>query len=375
MSHTRAAYLHIPFCAAKCYYCEFNSYPAQEPLFDDYVRAIQLEILCAKDDSPLSTVYFGGGTPTVLSFAQLKAMLDAVYDKFGVDSDAEITIEANPCTVDISKLSALRESGFNRLSLGVQSLDDDMLQKLGRIHSTSEALDAYSNARKAGFENIGIDLMFALPNQTIFDWRAALSRAMDLFPEHISLYELSIGEGTKFAELYTGSSVLPDEDLKLEMYQATIDTLTTAGYEHYEVSNFARPGFRSRHNQVYWQNKPYCGFGAGATSYIDGVRSTNIKSPKDYIDSLLNGGSPVDSSEVVSKETSMGETVMLALRTADGLNRLAFKERYALDVTDVYREQINRFAEAELIELTSDSLRLTCKGLYLADEIAQEFLP
>lgn len=387
MHNPSAAYVHIPFCAAKCFYCDFNSYPGLERIYDDYVQAIRSEIERAQRSKELQTIYFGGGTPTVLGAEQLRDILRALYDTFPVAADAEITIEANPGTVDKSKLNALSAAGFNRLSLGVQVLDDNMLAKLGRIHSVQDALDAYSAARESGFDNISIDLMFALPGQKLSDWKKTLGSTMKLLPEHISLYELSIEQGTKFAKLYAKylntcplpthemPDHLPVEDVKLEMYNAAIDILTEFEYEHYEVSNFARPGFRSRHNQVYWRNDAYYGFGAGAASYIEGMRCTNLKLPGEYIDSILRGGSSVDTCEQVSRETSMGETLMLALRTAQGLDRLRFKERYEVDALEVYPESVARLAAAGLVEIKPDSLRLTRKGLLIADEVAQEFLP
>lgn len=358
-------------------------------LFDDYVQALRFEIRRASEANrtEIETVYFGGGTPTVFSKEQMSSILEAVYDSFIVSPNAEITTEANPGTVDKAKLTGLHSAGFNRISLGVQSLDDDVLHRLGRVHSSQDALQAYFDARTAGFNNIGLDLMFALPTQTLEDWKVTLQKTVNFLPEHISLYELSIEEGTRFAQLYGSklcrtdgadrslSHELPDEETKLAMYKATINSLTSAGYEHYEVSNFARPGFRSRHNQVYWRNDPYFGFGAGAVSYIGGIRGTNVSDPREYVSTVLSGRSAVETSESVSVEVSMGESVMLALRTSDGLSRKRFEKRYGVDVTGVFNKEIQALVEAELVFLTDTKLRLTPKGFFLADEIALEFLP
>lgn len=383
----QAAYVHIPFCLAKCHYCEFNSYPGMEASFAEYVRALELEISRVSAASRLSTIYFGGGTPTMLTAEQLHGILRLLVDRFGLIQDSEITIEANPGTVDSKKLSSLRNSGFNRLSLGVQSLDDAMLETLGRAHSVQDALEAYDLARKAAFDNISLDLMFALPGQNLEDWKRTLGRIVKLYPEHVSLYELSIEEGSRFAQVYAPTfnsnayasgkpvAILPDENAKVEMYQVTIDTLTAAGYEHYEVSNFARPGYRSRHNQVYWRNEPYYGFGAGATGYVDGVRYTNLKQPEDYMKAIARGDSPVETSEIVSRETSMGETIMLALRTKEGLHLQRFKKRYDAEVLDIYPCVISQLTQTGLLEVSSQSIRLTHKGLLLTDEVAEKFLP
>ncbi|HOM72334.1 MAG TPA: radical SAM family heme chaperone HemW, partial [Armatimonadota bacterium] len=287
----KSAYVHIPFCRAKCFYCDFNSYPGRENLFKDYVTALILEINRAEPvEAELDSVYFGGGTPTILPPDALASVLDAINSRFGISGSAEVTVEANPGTVDASSISELCKAGFNRLSIGVQSFNDDILERIGRIHTTSEARSAIMQGRDAGFSNISIDLMYALPDQTIEDWQNTLDAALEISPEHISLYELTVEEGTVFGNLRRKCQInLPDEDLQIEMYTLAINSLTNAGYEHYEVSNFAKPGYRSRHNQVYWRNEPYFGFGAGASGYIGGTRYTNISSPDFYIERLLAG--------------------------------------------------------------------------------------
>jgi oxygen-independent coproporphyrinogen-3 oxidase len=324
-----AAYIHIPFCKSKCFYCDFNSYPGQEGLRAEFVDALVKEINAAIDSkNPLETVYFGGGTPTLLSAEHLLRILEAIRAKFGISPDAEVTIEANPGTVTPETLAALRNGGFNRLRIGVQSFDDQTLQILGRIHSAKEAQRAFLEARKANYGNISIDLMYALPDQTISNWESTLQKALELSPEHISLYELSIEEGTHFGNLRSRCMIqLPDEDLQLEMYQMAIDRLTSAGFEHYEVSNFARPGRRSRHNQVYWRNEPYYGFGAGATGYVQGIRYTNTATPRDYIDQVNASGRAVATEESLTGRESMGETIMLGLRMLDGVDTFAFEHR------------------------------------------------
>lgn len=371
----QAIYIHIPFCIAKCAYCDFTSYPGQGARHEEYVAALCQEIERAVPQAPISTIYIGGGTPTVLSAEQLSGVLGALFSRFEVEADAEITLEANPGTVDLAKLRALRGAGFNRLSLGVQALDDAVLRKLGRIHTVEQARQAYQNARAAGFDNLSLDLIFALPEQTLDKWGRTLAQAVELAPEHASLYELSIEEGTKFAELYAaGRLEIPDEDVRLDMYEAAIKTLTAAGYEHYEVSNFARPGRRSRHNQVYWRNESYFGFGAGAVRYLDGVRCNMTISVARYIADIRAGLDPTESCEQLTERALMGETVMLALRTTDGLDLRAFEARFGTTLAEAYGPIITSLQRDELVELTPTHLRPTHQGLLLANQIALQFI-
>lgn len=310
----------------------------------------------------------------------------------GLAPDCEITIEANPGTVDEKKLAELREAGFNRLSLGVQCLDDEFLRSIGRVHTRDEALDAYSAARRAGFANIGIDLMFALPGQTLSHWRDTLDAAVGLRPEHISLYELSIEEGTRFAELCAEGRLAPvGEDTRLEMYELTIARLTEAGYEHYEVSNFALPGFRSRHNVTYWLNRPYYGFGAGATSYINGARARRVAHPRDYINAIASDASDasehasrpkahddrpdlIEFCETLEGRARLGETIMLGLRMLEGIDLARVWAEIGLDPLGEYAAQIERLARRGLVEITDTCLRVTRRGLLLLDDVAAEFM-
>lgn len=340
-----------------------------------YINALVKEISSARPDRPISSVYFGGGTPTILRTGQLTTILDAIRTRFAVETDAEITLEANPGTLDPEKLQALRRAGFNRISLGVQSFEDEFLHTMGRIHTAQQALDAYTWVREAGFDNIGIDLIYALPGQSRMDWQRALDRAVLLGPEHISLYELSIEAGTVYAErLALGSITLPSEDDQLEMYEAAIRTLSAAGYERYEVSNFARPGFRSRHNQVYWRNESYYGFGAGAVRYLDGHRCTLVKTVPDYIKRIEQGHDTAESCEELTGRALMGETIMLALRTIDGIDLGAFEQRFGVSLLSTYEGILRELKDEGMVELTDTHLKLTYAGMLLADRIAQEFL-
>jgi len=379
-SPQKAAYIHVPFCIFKCGYCDFNSFPGMESLFDDYVDALIREIIRTGREQQhanrLDSVYFGGGTPTVLPTDKLINILAAIGDTFGLAEDCEITLEANPGTVDQRKLALLRSAGFNRLSLGMQSLDDEFLSAIGRIHTAREALDAYVWARSSGFANIGIDLIFALPRQTLQHWKSALNTVVSMDPEHISLYELSIEEGTKFAELCAkGQLDLPDEELRLEMYEAAIAMLTAAGYEHYEVSNFARPGFRSRHNQVYWRNEPYFGFGAGATSYVNGVRSVRLSDPRRYVEAINREEDPVEFSERLTGRNRLAETLIQGLRLLEGVDLRRFRDDTGVDAIDAFHEEISSLVRNGLVEISEDRLRVTHKGLLLMNDVAVELIP
>ena len=411
-----AAYVHIPFCVSKCWYCDFNSYAGLEPIFDDYVHALITEIERTASlfppyeggteggsdlegtpappggpsgaSGPLDSVYFGGGTPTVLTARQLADILDTIRRTLRIAPDCEVTVEANPGTVDDAKLSALREAGFNRLSLGVQSFDDEFLQSIGRAHTSAQALDAYAAARKAGFENVGIDLMFALPGQTVEHWRETLDTAIELNPEHVSLYELSIEEGTRFAELCAdGEITLVDEDTRIEMYELAETMLGRGalllgrdlqsrpkGYEHYEVSNFALPGFRSRHNTTYWLNQPYYGFGAGATSYINGTRARRVAHARDYIAAVTSGSDAIESSETLGPRPRLGETIVLGLRMLEGVDLARVRSETGFDPLAEYAPQIDRLTHRGLIEITDTRLRVTHEGLLLLNDVAGEFV-
>lgn len=381
----RSAYVHIPFCASKCYYCDFNSYTGMESAFADYVRALIVEIKRAGSNEhgggeaesrpPLDTVYFGGGTPTLLPAADLGGVIGVIRHFIGIAPNAEVTIEANPGTVHLPKLSRLRQSGFNRLSLGIQSFDDEFLASIGRGHTRLQALDAYEAARQAGFDNVGIDLIFALPGQSLAHWEHTLETALTLWPKHISLYELSIEQGTHFAQLRAeGSLQMLDEDTQLAMYELAITKLTEAGYEHYEVSNFARPGFRSRHNEVYWLNHPYYGFGAGATSYIDGVRARKVAAPRDYIGAIESGLDAVELSESLDDRARLGETIVQGLRMLDGVEIDRIRRETGLDPLVEYAAQIEKLMYRGLIQQVDGHLRVTYTGLLLLNDVSREFV-
>jgi oxygen-independent coproporphyrinogen-3 oxidase len=385
-----AIYIHIPFCAKHCAYCDFNTYveKAQSTLVGATVDALCRDIEHAAEEignsnnpipytpQPVSTVYFGGGTPTFLSGAQLARILRTIGDCFDVAADAEISSEANPGSSDAEKFAAMREAGFNRLSVGVQSFDDTLLDALDRFHTAGEAERALDAARAAGFANLNLDLMFGLPKQTPRHWQTTLERALALGTEHLSLYALTLEPGTRFERLHKGGKLdLPDEDTELAMYERAIETLTAAGYAHYEVSNFARPGFRCRHNQVYWRNEAYLGFGPGAVSYLDGRRWKRERLPARYVRKVNAGADLTVESERLDADGALGETMMLGLRMRDGLPLQRVRARFGVEPRERFSRQIAELTARGLVTLENDTLRLTHRGLLLANDALSEFLP
>ncbi|GIV16390.1 MAG: coproporphyrinogen III oxidase [Armatimonadota bacterium] len=369
-------YVHIPFCARRCAYCDFNTYAWRGGIVRDTLEAICAHIESTDaDDVVVPTIFFGGGTPSFPDPELIIRILNTIRSRFHVLPDAEISIEANPGTVDRSRFAVLRQAGFNRLSMGVQAFDDHLLKVLGRIHSSNEAIRSYEAARAAGFENINIDLMFALPDQTMRQWRQTLRIAVSLQPEHLSCYALTIEPHTPYYMMHQqGQLNLPDEDTELRMYLYTIRALTRAGYEHYEISNFARPGYRCRHNMVYWRNEPYLGFGPGAVSYRHGVRWKCLSNPRRYVKAVREGHLLVEEEDRLGAEASLGETIMLMLRLRDGVDVKAVEKRYGVNLAQRYAHQLNRLQRLHLLEVTPDYWRITPKGLPIANSVCAEFL-
>ncbi|MBV9229795.1 MAG: radical SAM family heme chaperone HemW [Chloroflexi bacterium] len=381
---TASLYLHIPFCHTRCHYCDFNTYAGILPLREPYVRALLTEIELAgkmaqhTDGTPRRsrTIFFGGGTPSLLSVSQITRLLNACFSSFAVDEDAEITLEANPGTLSQEQLAGIRAAGINRLSMGAQSFDAALLNTLGRIHSPEEITQAVHYARAAGFTSINLDFMFGLPGQTMHHWRETLERALDLHPDHFSLYSLIIEEGTPF---YTwnqeGRIVSGDEDLCADMYEYADEILQKAGYMNYEISNWALPGQQSRHNLTYWLNLPYIGMGAGAYSSFGGRRFSNEREPLEYIKLLKAGRLPEVESEVIGREQAMSETAFLALRTAMGLHLPTFEQRFGEPFSQFAGDRLGTVEEAGLLEQEPEWLRLSKRGRLLGNEVFLRLLP
>lgn len=372
-------YLHLPFCISKCPYCDFNSYQLKEDnQISSYISALYQEITTYSKKlkrSNIKTVYLGGGIPTILSGVQIYNILEFCKNKFTIDKDAEITIEANPGTLDGEKIKLLIESGINRLSLGAQSFNNLFLKKLGRIHNTQDIIDSYYLAREKGFNNINIDIMFALPEQTTEDLQITLKKAISLKPDHLSLYNLTIKPGTEYFKKYKkGKLKLPTEDEEFDMYNWAIKFLEESGFEHYEIANFARPYKRSMHNLIYWQNKPYLGIGAGAYSFIKGYRYMNYESPARYVKEMMSGKLPVDNGEKLSLRKRMIETIILGLRTKDGVGYKKFKTRFGVNLNDIFFKQVNKLVNLALLEKGDCKIKLTKKGIFLANTVFREFV-
>ncbi len=381
---TVSLYLHIPFCHTRCHYCDFNTYAGILPLREPYVRALLTEIDLAGQLAQLTdgaprrsrTIFFGGGTPSLLTVEQITRLLNACRKAFAVDEDAEITLEANPGTLSREQLGGLRMAGVNRLSLGSQSFDAELLKTLGRIHSPGDITQALRNARAAGFTSINLDFMFGLPGQTMRHWQETLDQALALHPEHFSLYSLIIEEGTPFYTWTHEGIITPgDEDLCADMYEYADERLQAEGYENYEISNWALPGHQSRHNLTYWQNLPYLGMGAGAHSYFGGRRFFNVIDPQEYINQLKKRQRPEGGSETIDRVQEMSETAFLALRTAQGLHLPTFEERFADSFTRFVGERLRLVEDAGLLEQEQGWLRLSKRGRLLGNEVFLRLLP
>ena len=389
-SRPEGLYVHIPFCATKCPYCDFNTYAGIEGQMEPYLAALRSEIELWGEvlgGPRLDTVFFGGGTPSYLPEGSLGMLLDAVRGAFGLAVDAEVTAEANPDDLHEEKVASLLGAGVSRLSIGVQSLDDDLLRLLGRRHSSHEALDAFRAARQAGFDNVSIDLMYGLPDQTLEQWGATLDAALDMGPSHISMYCLTLEGGTPMErDAAAGRIPVPDGDLAADMYLAAEVQSAEAGYRHYEISNWAIPGRESRHNLVYWRNRPFLGVGPGAHSYLDGHRFHNIRSPREYIRRLAPGepgprpgvrlfeGIPVvEAAEPVDRSLEMAETMMMGLRLDTGVQMAGFAARFGESPGESYGEVIEELEDDGLLETGSDRIVLTPRGRLLGNEVFSRF--
>ena len=379
MNHA-GIYLHIPFCRSRCSYCDFATGMYESDLAERYVNSLVEEITgWSEVDSPatVNTVYFGGGTPSLLAPAQIERILKAVRDRFRVPAGAEVTIELNPGdggTSSAAKRETIRDFrnlGINRASFGAQTFDDRELKQLGRTHSSDDITSTFDQLREAGFGNINFDLIAGLPGQTLRGWQRNLTAALTLRPEHLSLYLLEVHEGTPLADqIKRGMRPKPDDDLAAEMYLILINELSAAGYEHYEISNFCRPGFESRHNTKYWTGDPYYGFGCSAHSY-DGARRrwANERDVGNYADLIENNKSPIVERTVLNEEDARSESIFLGLRLMRGLDLEAYHARFGLDLRDESDADIMRLRDAGLIEIDEGLMRLTKPGALLSNEV------
>jgi putative oxygen-independent coproporphyrinogen III oxidase len=393
-------YVHIPFCTAKCTYCDFNSFAGQDSLMRPYAHAVVAEAAlwaAVMRGRLVETVFFGGGTPSLLPLEHMATIVSGIKSSFNLAPGAEMTLEANPGTVDAAHLAGLYRLGFNRLSFGVQSFHDDELLQLERIHGRREVAEAYDWAREAGFENVNLDLIFGLAGQTIERWQENLEAAIEMAPEHLSLYALTLEEGTPLTrDVGRGRAEAPDPDLQADMYEWTCERLATTGYKQYEISNWARPGRECRHNLVYWHNGDWLGLGAGAHSHLFDERFADVANPRRYIELVgesrgPNPGNvgeafrpPVSGAPAMRQTTfceppdrsrEMSETVILALRLREGLDLAAFACRFGVAVEEVFGPAIEETRALGLTEIVGGRLRLRDEAVLVGDEAMLRFLP
>jgi oxygen-independent coproporphyrinogen-3 oxidase len=380
-------YLHIPFCNIKCTYCAFNTYIHLESLIEPFTDALirEVEIVgSSKPRQPVGTIYIGGGTPSLLTPEQIGRILEAIYSNFDVLPTVEISMESNPSDIHQDYMGALKRLGINRLSIGMQSANDNELTLFGRRHDNDAVVKAVSAARHGGFDNLNLDLIYGFPHQTLESWEASLQQMLILQPEHISLYALGIEEGTAMsAWVANGRLPLPDDDLAADMYDLATDILAHEGYEQYEISNWSKPGYECRHNLQYWRNLPYPGLGPGAHGYAAGVRYSIILSPHRYIQALKSNSSEyefprtptIDQWAVVDRDTEITDTLLMGLRlTKEGIHRSTFKKRFGADVLETHGTLIERFVNSGLLHLDDQVVRLTQQGRLLSNMIFRELV-
>lgn len=374
-------YIHIPFCVKKCAYCDFLSGPASNQQIEEYVQALIEEIQYYKEVAKkyeVSTVFLGGGTPSLLTGEQMKALMETLRQTFFIRQNAEITMEANPGTVTVEKLLACQKAGINRISFGLQSVNNEELKMLGRIHTYEEFLESYEAARKAGFQNINVDLISAIPKQTVSSWEQTLQTIISLQPEHISAYSLIVEEGTPFAKLYGEGCelehLLPSEEEERRMYERTEELLQEAGYHRYEISNYAKEGDECQHNLGYWERKEYLGLGLGASSLIEETRFHNTDEMEEY---LRDANNPIllrREQEKLDRQEQMEEFVFLGLRKIRGIQEEKFAEMFGEDIWDCYGKNLERVIKEGLLEREEGVLRLTRKGIDVSNYVFYEIL-
>jgi len=375
----KGLYIHIPFCVRKCNYCDFCSYPAKDyqAAMGDYSSWLKKELdAWPKEDLfSLASVYFGGGTPTLLPQNALADILSHIKRHCDLPSQAEVSMECNPGAVNIKDLPHLRQMGVNRLSIGIESFNLKHLRRMGRIGDPDAGLRVIEAARRAGFDNLNIDLIYGLPDQSLEEWREDLRQVIALDMEHISLYGLSLSDKTPWGRaVASGSLALPDEDLFAEMMEVAQNMIRRAGYHHYEIANFAKPGFECRHNLTYWQREDYLGIGVAAASCYGNMRQMNCRSLEKYQNSLYANGFPEHEKEILSDRQVIGEAVFLGLRLIDGIQIKKLNKRFGVDIENLYQQQLHKLFSYGLLENVDGYLSLTGKGIPLANEVFLEFI-
>lgn len=371
-------YVHIPFCKQKCYYCDFVSYTSKETERERYFKALQKEIETQKNEKDrVTTIYIGGGTPSMANKEEIQKILDTIKQNYIVEKEAEITIEVNPGTVDEAKLEAYKKAGINRLSIGLQSTKNELLKKIGRIHTYEEFLTCYQLARKVGFKNINIDLMLGLPNQTLRDIEESVEKIIKLNPEHISFYSLIIEENTPIEKMLKEKRItLPSEEIERTMYWKAKKALERSGYIHYEISNFAKQGYNSKHNTNCWKQKEYLGFGVSAHSYQNKKRYCNTNSIIEYCQNNEEGKSKNNQviCEIQTEEERRKEYMLLGLRMLEGIDVQEFKHKFIQNPLYLFHQELEKLVKEELIEVDLNQIKLTNKGLDFANLVWEQFI-
>jgi oxygen-independent coproporphyrinogen-3 oxidase len=371
-------YIHVPFCSSKCNYCDFNSYAGKLELESDYFSSMKKEIALYRNEMKynlIDTIFIGGGTPSCVGHKSISDILTECRENYNIADDCEISIESNPGTLGIEKLTAYRQSGINRISIGLQSYQDNLLKCLGRRHSPAEFISCIQLSKQAGFSNINADVIFGIPGQTMEDWKETLKVLVDLDITHISAYSLKIEEGTKFGDmLERGKLIQVDDELDREMYHYAIDYFKQNGFKQYELSNFAKEGFECKHNLTYWKCIEYLGLGAGAHSFLQDIRFSNIYSIEGYIKSLERGEKPVEERYKVEFYDKVSEYMFLGLRLNAGVNNAEFRSLFNQDMFIKYKESFEELLEKKLIEIEGENVRLTRLGLDLANQVFVKFV-
>ena len=368
-----SAYVHIPFCTQICYYCDFSKVFIKNQPVDSYLEHL-LQEFHSYDIQKLCTLYIGGGTPTALSAPQLERLLDGLTKNLDLSVLEELTIEANPGDLDADKIAVLKNSAVNRVSLGVQTFDDKMLKKIGRSHLEKDIYENIDRLKLAGFDNISIDLIYALPGQTMDQVKDNVAKAIALDIPHMSLYSLILENHTVFMNrMRRGKLPLPKEELEAEMFEYIISELEKAGFEHYEISNFSQPGFESRHNLMYWDNAEYYGIGAGASGYVDGVRYKNHGPIRHYLKAVEEGNARFNE-EHLSQREQMEEEMFLGLRKKSGVSKARFEEKFGTSFEDLYGQVVRDLCHQGLLQVEGQQIRMTKRGLFLGDTVAERFI-
>lgn len=375
----QSAYIHIPFCHHICHYCDFNKVFFKQQPVDEYIEMLIKEMhhtVQKNKQVSLKTIFIGGGTPTALSVSQLDRLLEGIHKELLPTNDlVEFAVEANPGELSLDKLLVLKNAGVNRLSIGVQSFNDELLERIGRVHRREDVFRTLQQAEQVGFDNMSIDLMYGLPGQTVNDFKESLDIAFTLNVKHFSAYSLIVEPKTVFYNLMQkGKLSLPPQDLEAQMYELAMEQMEKHGFKQYEISNYAIPGFESNHNLTYWNNDYYYGFGAGAHGYMNGIRTSNIGPIKKYMEQIEQTGEAYNSQNIVSKEEEMEEEMFLGLRKEAGVSKSIFYKKFNVQLVDVFPEQIENLVKLGLIVNDDQSIRLTHKGKLLGNEVFQEFI-